>query len=585
MTTPAALPPDPAAAPRDATTPTAAASGDEAWAEWLREHTDPVWRPTEWRPQVWLFTGNPHEPRTSVSGCRTVACPELVSPANGYCALCKAAQLRSPVPEEEFARTSQPVRKIRRAGAPRPACSVTQDGRRCVRPSHCKGLCSSHYPQFKAYARKHDPAGWHAQATPFTQLAFCLVPTCELPSLYTHGLCRHHTTKFRAHRRTQPAASMTEWAARQLPYLAVHQFSLAGLPQPLRQEVLYGLQQADPWLRIFEPCQARRLVRDLADTLTLTLTTDVTDSTLCPHSTIAVLRLLNRVRTAVKAGFAQHRGTAPAAHEILDLRALGQRARTPAGIRYPKTVDLRTIRQRWLREVLHAWTTQQRPDSEAFARTLRSVELASHALAYRPGTDDPSALRYDDVTAVVEAFRTAPKLDGQPAGWSYRVSLASHYFTLIDYGRRSGTAPTLAAAFVRDPLTHRIAVEEPNEDEIGKAIPELVIRQLDAHLDLLGAGRGVRGRRTLAAPDLQLMYRTLYILLRDTGRRPNEIVSLPRDCLETRSDQICLVWNNHKARRMRRRLPITTDTARAIRTWQARRTDLEPTLPPTSSPP
>ncbi|MEA3216227.1 MAG: hypothetical protein QOJ19_2383, partial [Acidimicrobiia bacterium] len=59
------------------------------------------------------------------------------------------------------------------------------------------------------------------------------------------------------------------------------------------------------------------------------------------------------------------------------------------------------------------------------------------------------------------------------------------------------------------------------------------IRQLDAHLDLLGQGRA-RGRRTLTTADLQLMYRTLYILLRDTGRRPNEIVSLPRDCLENR---------------------------------------------------
>jgi hypothetical protein len=79
------------------------------------------------------------------------------------------------------------------------------------------------------------------------------------------------------------------------------------------------------------------------------------------------------------------------------------------------------------------------------------------------------------------------------------------------------------------------------------------------------------------------MYRTLYILLRDTGRRPNEIVSLPRDCLETRGDQISLVWNNHKARRMRRRLPITTNTAQAIRTWQTRRTGLEPVLPPTGA--
>jgi hypothetical protein len=375
-----------------------------------------------------------------------MACSALVSPANGYCALCKEAQKRSPLPNEEFARTFQPVRRIARVGEPRPACSLTRDGQRCVRESLCKGLCSNHYAQFNGYARRHGLARWRAVATPFTQVASCLVPTCELSALYSHGLCRHHIPKFRSYQRTEPAASMYDWAERQLPYLAAHQFTLVCLPQPLRQEVLYGLQQADPWLRIFEPCQVRRLVRDLASTPTLTA--DVPDGTICPHSSVAVLRLLNRVRTAVKASFAQHCGTAPAAHEILDLRALGQRARTPAGIRHPKTVDLRTIRQGWLRETLHTWTPQQRPDADAFARTLRAVELASRALARRPGTDDPSALRYDDVTAIVDAFRTAPKLDGQPAGWNYRLSFASHFFALIDYGRRSGTAPTLSAAFV-----------------------------------------------------------------------------------------------------------------------------------------
>ncbi|CAL9327190.1 Tyrosine recombinase XerC (plasmid) [Streptomyces sp. SudanB182_2057] len=162
------------------------------------------------------------------------------------------------------------------------------------------------------------------------------------------------------------------------------------------------------------------------------------------------------------------------------------------------------------------------------------------------------------------------------------MSIASHFFALIDYGRRSGTADTLSAAFVRDPVNHRISEEETNEDEVGKAIPEPVIRQLDAHLHLLGHGRA-RGQRTLAPDDLQLMYRTLYILLRDTGRRPLEICSLPRDCLETRNDQICLVWNNHKARRHRRRLPITTATAQAIRTWKERREQLQSSLPPTGA--
>ncbi|MDQ0935072.1 tyrosine-type recombinase/integrase [Streptomyces turgidiscabies] len=550
------------------------------WAAWLRGHLDPAWRASEWRQDCWLFTGSVHEPRSSVALCRTQACDTVVSPANIFCPFCKEEQKRSPLPDAEFARAFVPVRnRVAFGGVPQP-CSFTKDGQRCVRPRHCKELCATHYTQWKTHTTRKAAGRWEDTAVPYADTPACPAPACPLPGLYGRGLCRHHAQRFREHRRTHPDADVASWAVQQPPYLAPHQFSLLPLPEPLRWEVLYGLQQVDPWLRIFEPPQVRRMVRDLAETGTLI--GDITDQQMCPRSTVAVLRMLGRVRTAVRAGHAEYTGTAPAQDDVLDLRALGQRSRTPAGIRQPKTVDLRTIRQPWLRGLLRTWTVQQRPGADEFARTLRGVELASRALAQRPGTDDPTRLRYDDVTAVAEAFRTALKLDGQLAGWNYRMSISSHFFALIDYGRRSGTADTLSAAFVRDPALHRIPEQEANEDEIGKAIPEPVIRQLDAHLHLLGLGRA-RGQRTLAADDLQLMYHTLYTLLRDTGRRPLEVCSLPRDCLETRNDQISLVWNNHKARRHRRRLPITTPTAQAIRTWQERREQLHASLPSTGA--
>ncbi|WP_405911484.1 tyrosine-type recombinase/integrase [Streptomyces sp. NBC_00963] len=147
------------------------------------------------------------------------------------------------------------------------------------------------------------------------------------------------------------------------------------------------------------------------------------------------------------------------------------------------------------------------------------------------------------------------------------------FFQLIAYGRRCGTLDDLAGTFTRVPVEHVISVEEPNEDFIGKAIPESVIRQLDAHLDTLGTG-STYGCRDIAPDARQLLYRTMYIVLRDTGRRPLEIVSLTRDCLENHNGQPTLIWDNHKRKRHRRRLPITTSTADAIRTWQACRDQL-----------
>jgi len=72
------------------------------------------------------------------------------------------------------------------------------------------------------------------------------------------------------------------------------------------------------------------------------------------------------------------------------------------------------------------------------------------------------------------------------------------------------------------------------------------------------------------------MHRTIYQILRDTGRRPGEVVSLRTGCIEAIGGQHNLIYDNHKAERMRRRLPITSGTAEVITSWQQRRTRLPP---------
>jgi hypothetical protein len=62
--------------------------------------------------------------------------------------------------------------------------------------------------------------------------------------------------------------------------------------------------------------------------------------------------------------------------------------------------------------------------------------------------------------------------------------------------------------------------------------------------------------------DIAAMFQTAYQVLRDTGRRPGELVSLPADCLNIDQGEWALVYDNHKKRRLRRRLPITSDGRR-----------------------
>jgi hypothetical protein len=121
----------------------------------------------------------------------------------------------------------------------------------------------------------------------------------------------------------------------------------------------------------------------------------------------------------------------------------------------------------------------------------------------------------------------------------------------------------LPGSFSRN-ASHTIPGEETNEDNIGQALPESVIAQLDAHLDALGRDFGSYGH--LTAEQISAMFHTIYVILRDTGRRPLEVASLPRDCLESEDGEVSLVWNNTKSRRCGGGCPSPSTQCRSSRT-------------------
>ena len=89
-------------------------------------------------------------------------------------------------------------------------------------------------------------------------------------------------------------------------------------------------------------------------------------------------------------------------------------------------------------------------------------------------------------------------------------------------------------------------------------------RQLDANTDSLGRGftHGI-----LTPEQSHHMFLTAYVILRDTGRRTLEVASLRTDCLTRDAAGPVLIYDNHKARRLGRRLPILQSTADAINEW------------------
>ena len=170
------------------------------------------------------------------------------------------------------------------------------------------------------------------------------------------------------------------------------------------------------------------------------------------------------------------------------------------------------------------------------------------------------------MSAVVEGFRTSADREGKPHSFTHRRSLLGWWRRLLEFSRRTGAMDDIPGSFALDLRSHTIAQVETSEDDFGRTIPEHVIAQLDQHLELLGR------HSTYSAPgwnpdDYAMMYQTVYQIIRDTGRRPSEIVGLKRSCLDWVDGKPTLVYDNRKRRRMGRRLPISTATATVIDQW------------------
>lgn len=340
----------------------------------------------------------------------------------------------------------------------------------------------------------------------------------------------------------------------------------------MRWELLYALQQRDAQGQRLDPGAVRGLVSAVAglDALAVTPYQEVAGRAGRAASVRAYTRLACRI-IALK--FEEFRGITHTGKEVWDCLALDLAAPRPGKRPNLSSVDFTPVTQPWLKEAAKQWVAAASRDTGILRRTLQAATLASAAMAQRPGGgQQPRDAGSAELAAVFEAINTATGAGGQLYSSHFRRSLWARLWEMIDLGRSTGVLDGLPAAFARRSC-HRITGEQANEDTIGKAIPETVIAQLDAHLHLLGTGHTYG--RVWSAADTAAMFRAAYEILRDTGRRPGEVVSLAADCLEADGSEYALVYDNHKQHRLRRRLPVTTGTAATIQRWQQHRAGLD----------
>ncbi len=442
----------------------------------------------------------------------------------------------------------------------------------CRSELHSNGLCFRHE---RAWRRGGGPIEqFLTQAQPLERVEPCLVPGCEREHVYRRGLCWFHDNRLKRH---GPVGSLSEQdiavvAAGESPRLGYHQFSLAPLAELARVELLYALQCRDRTPPPLDPLQIRILISRLAGASSVR---HADPEEVCEAGGVLynsdIRSLFRDLRRYLDQAWMAHAGADPYAGEVwevalLDLQTNASRPWPPAT---EGTIDFRPVELGWLRQILKHWARTTRPYLQRLREALQACRMASQTLV-ACGRTDPSSLEAGDFVRVVDALSGHRRADGSLYSAGHRNLMLFMFCEVIEHGRTSGLMAEIPDPF--RPITRRYrVVEEANEDQLGKALPESVIRQLDRHLHLLGED-GHAG--SMSAADMKAMYQTIYRVLRDTGRRPGEVVSLRVGCVEVIDGQHNLIYDNHKAARLRRRLPITAETAGVLLAWERRRADL-----------
>jgi integrase len=229
------------------------------------------------------------------------------------------------------------------------------------------------------------------------------------------------------------------------------------------------------------------------------------------------------------------------------------------------TLDFTAITQPWLRAGIQDWVSEELPAhrgpqvTNVVREYVRSIEQLSDSLRLqRPDHGDNSAvLGRADVVAFLNRIGHLEDTQ-QLSGYQHRqitrraamVLRGCRAFGLTNHGQPMVGLP--------DDFTLRQGdvPREPKDDEPGRALPPVILRQLTAALPKLD------GRYCY---ELQVAIQ----LLMDTGRRPDEICQLPWDCLEQDADgKHTLVYTDFKAHQVGRRLAIADATAKLIRDQQ-----------------
>ena len=372
--------------------------------------------------------------------------------------------------------------------------------------------------------------------------------------------CAVHAARWETAGQAGLASDERRWNQIAEPVPVTGQVNLRGLAPLAVAELLYGLQQRVA-AEVTSYCRfLRRLAQELRQTQVSSL------AGLPAQDKQARRSLVNSLVAHLGRAFADPR--TEIAKDRWDLTVLGHHG----------WLTFTGISQDWLREAAKGWAAHDLPrrrGKQAGARLNEVigalVRLSATLRADRPDQgENPAGLGRADIEAFLHrmAFLSAA---GQLSAYS-RVKTCQDTGRVLteirSLGLTRGGGP--AAGLPDDfTLTAGDVPAKADPGEPGRDVPAAVMRQICGHLPELE--ESVSSRETRIAVEL----------LMDTGRRPAEICALEWDCLARDADGMpVLVYDNSKAHRLRRRLPVSEHTATLITEQKLAVRERFPATPP-----
>lgn len=442
----------------------------------------------------------------------------------------------------------------------------------------CDGLRRRHHQSVSAHV---DGDNTYLAAQPRPSLGTCTVAACQRLSAHPEtGLCGAHDAAWRV-AGSPPLEAFCRSAA---PCLgdSSGRVVLAGLDQEVIVELLYGVQAALAEGRRVMPSTLRHVVAHLRRGQAITLAAAI--STVQPRTPVRWFLAFAADRGAlVRASLETEQ-----AKDVWDLRLWGAAGRlsfTGGGTsnRTAGCQPSRPISQPWLKAAAKAWAAEALTTMTTgpVRAVICAVGLFSEHLTRRADNGaDPASLGHRDMQAFLARLAHLQRAGTLTEGVRTRtVNLLARF--LRDCREMGLTQPGAVLAALPDDLVIR-RTERPRErrrdDEVGRALPEVVLSQL-LDPDNLERLERLAGRTITAAVELAA----------GVGRRTAELCLLRFECLDydeqigedgQRRTSPVLVHDMPKVDKHGCRLPIHDREAAIITAQQARvRTAFPDTTP------